>query len=219
MKASTVGFAVVAAAQVLAAGAARAEGGTMPTAYPASNYHTGTAVAFAACVRARPPASSTSAVIQRRPLFKATTSEARGPDRTGADRRAPDLGACQREPTPRRRFHPLPGVGFEGFRELWKNGAAGDIDCSRAENLVYIYAVPLAAAELYTKKAVNSVADLKGVKFRSYSVATARIAELLRHDRCRSGGGSLPGALATGVADASSHVRFDGYRRQGVGMH
>src|SRR3990167_5771431 len=42
-----------------------------------------------------------------------------------------------------------------------------------------LYAVAWPPQGIYTKKPLNSAADLKGVKWRAYSPATARIAELV----------------------------------------
>ena len=46
------------------------------------------------------------------------------------------------------------------------------------KGLVFLYAVPWPAQGLYSKKEINSVEDLKGLKFRAYNSATIRIAEL-----------------------------------------
>lgn len=42
-----------------------------------------------------------------------------------------------------------------------------------------LYAVPWPPPGLYFNKEVNSTADSKGVKFRAYNAATARVAELM----------------------------------------
>ncbi len=41
-----------------------------------------------------------------------------------------------------------------------------------------LYAVPWPPQGLYFKKEINSVADMKGIKFRSYNNTTTRFAEL-----------------------------------------
>ena len=46
------------------------------------------------------------------------------------------------------------------------------------KGLVFLYAVPWPAQGLYSKKEINNVNDLKGLKFRAYNSETIRIAEL-----------------------------------------
>lgn len=48
-----------------------------------------------------------------------------------------------------------------------------------ARGVRVLYSVPWPGQGIYTKNALKSVADLKGVKFRTYSPQTARLAELL----------------------------------------
>ena len=47
------------------------------------------------------------------------------------------------------------------------------------QGMMLLYAVPWPPQGIYAKKPINSAADLKGVKWRAYSPATARIAELV----------------------------------------
>ncbi len=42
-----------------------------------------------------------------------------------------------------------------------------------------LFAVAWPSQGIYTKKEINSVADLRGIKWRAYSPATAKIAELI----------------------------------------
>ncbi|MDP3085786.1 MAG: TRAP transporter substrate-binding protein DctP, partial [Rubrivivax sp.] len=47
------------------------------------------------------------------------------------------------------------------------------------QGMMLLYAVPWPPQGIYVKKPINTAADLKGVKWRAYSPATARIAELV----------------------------------------
>ena len=64
-----------------------------------------------------------------------------------------------------------------------------------------LYGVPWPSQGLYFKKEIKSVADSKGVKFRSYNNSTARIAELMGMLPVQVEAAELSQALATGVAD------------------
>jgi TRAP-type C4-dicarboxylate transport system substrate-binding protein len=71
------------------------------------------------------------------------------------------------------------------------------------QGMLLLYAVPWPPQGIYTKKPINSAADLKGVKWRAYSPATARIAELVGAQPVTVQAAELSQALATGVVDAT----------------
>ena len=82
------------------------------------------------------------------------------------------------------------------------------------QNLVLLYAVPWPPQGLYFKKEVNAVADMKGIKFRSYNSATARMAELAGMLPVQIEAAELSQALATGVAEAFISSGATGYDRK-----
>jgi len=82
------------------------------------------------------------------------------------------------------------------------------------QNLVLLYAVPWPPQGLYFKKEVNSVADMKGVKFRSYNSATARLAELSGMLPVQIEAAEISQAFATGVAESMISSGATGYDRK-----
>jgi TRAP-type C4-dicarboxylate transport system substrate-binding protein len=62
--------------------------------------------------------------------------------------------------------------------------------------------VPWNPQGIYTKKPVNSVAEMKGLKWRSYSPVTARLAELMNMVPVTIQAAELSQALATGVVES-----------------
>ncbi|MFG5775785.1 TRAP transporter substrate-binding protein [Comamonas sp. J-3] len=66
---------------------------------------------------------------------------------------------------------------------------------------VLLYSVAWPPQGIYTKKAINSAADLKGMKWRVYSPTTARIGELIGAQPVTVQEAELSQALATGVVD------------------
>ncbi len=68
--------------------------------------------------------------------------------------------------------------------------------------VVFLYAVPWPPQGLYTKKPVNSAQDLKGLRFRAYNPATARLAELLGMAPVQVEAADIPQAFATGIVEA-----------------
>ena len=74
--------------------------------------------------------------------------------------------------------------------------------------------MPWPAQGLYSKKAINSVDDLKGLKFRAYNSATIRIAELTGMAPTKIEAAEISQAFATGVADSMVSSGATGYDRK-----
>ena len=70
------------------------------------------------------------------------------------------------------------------------------------QGMALLYAVAWPPQGIYAKKQLNSAADLKGVKWRAYSPATARIAELVGAQPVTIQASELSQALATGVVES-----------------
>jgi TRAP-type C4-dicarboxylate transport system substrate-binding protein len=80
------------------------------------------------------------------------------------------------------------------------------------QGMALLYAVPWPPQGIYVKKPINSAADLKGVKWRAYSPATARIAELVGAQPVTVQAAELSQAMATGVVESymsSGSTGFD----------
>ena len=70
------------------------------------------------------------------------------------------------------------------------------------QGMALLYAVAWPPQGIYVKKPISSAADLKGVKWRAYSPATARIAELVGAQPVTIQASELSQALATGVVES-----------------
>lgn len=191
-----------AAVTAMTASAAMAEKWDLPMAYPASNFHSQNGADFAKCVT-----DGTDGKLQ-------VETHPGGSLFSGDDiKRAVQTGQApigERLISAHANENPLFGVdsipflatSFDDSEKLWKAAKEPMEKLLDSQNLVYIYAVPWPAQGLYTKKEVNSVADLKGVKFRAYNSATARIAELSGMVPVQIEAADLSQALATGVAES-----------------
>ncbi len=71
-----------------------------------------------------------------------------------------------------------------------------------SDGMALLYAVPWPPQGIYVKKPINAAADLKGVKWRAYSPATSRIAELVGAQPVTVQASELSQALATGVVES-----------------
>jgi TRAP-type transport system periplasmic protein len=80
------------------------------------------------------------------------------------------------------------------------------------QGMMLLYAVAWPPQGIYTKKPLTSVGDMKGLKWRAYSPATARIAELVGAQPVTVQQAELSQAMATGVIDSymsSGSTGFD----------
>jgi TRAP-type C4-dicarboxylate transport system substrate-binding protein len=80
-----------------------------------------------------------------------------------------------------------------------------------AQGLMLLMAVPWGPQGIYAKKDLNTVDDMKGLKFRSYNVGTTRIAELASAQPVTIQAAELPQALATGVVNSFISSGSTGY--------
>ena len=71
------------------------------------------------------------------------------------------------------------------------------------QGIMLLYSVPWPPQGIYSKKPINSAADLKGIKWRAYSPATGRIAELVGAQPVTVQQAELSQAMATGVIEAT----------------
>jgi TRAP-type C4-dicarboxylate transport system substrate-binding protein len=79
------------------------------------------------------------------------------------------------------------------------------------QGMLLLYAVPWPPQGLYSKKPIAALADLKGSKWRAYSPATARIAELIGAQPVTVQAAELSQAMATGVVESFMTSGATGY--------
>ena len=71
------------------------------------------------------------------------------------------------------------------------------------QGMMLLYSVPWPPQGLYSKKPINSAADLRGIKWRAYSPSTARIADLIGAQAVTVQAAEFQQALATGVVEST----------------
>jgi len=79
------------------------------------------------------------------------------------------------------------------------------------QGMMLLYAVAWPPQGVYSKKPLNSAADLKGIKWRAYSPATARIAELVGAQPVTVQAAEVSQAFATGVTESMMSSGATGY--------
>lgn len=98
---------------------------------------------------------------------------------------------------------PFLAVSYDEAMKLWR-AQKPILEKKLAEQgILLMYSVPWPPQGIYTKKPINAAADLKGIKWRAYSPATGRIAELVGAQPVTVQAAELSQAMATGVVEAT----------------
>ncbi len=93
-------------------------------------------------------------------------------------------------------------TSYGDAKKLYKASKDEIVKGLDSKGLVFLYAVPWPAQGLYSKKEINSVADLKGLKFRAYNAATIRIAELTGMAPTKIEAAEISQAFSTGAVES-----------------
>jgi len=206
--------AAIAVSAAMALPAMAAEKWDLPMAYSGSNFHSVTGAEFAQCIT-----TGTGGEIE-------VTTHPSGSLFAGADiKRAVQTGQV---PIGERLLSghqnesaifgwdsvPFMVSSFDEHDKLYE-AAKPHIDELLAEqNMTMLYSVPWPPQGLYFNKEVNSVADMEGLKFRSYNNATARLAELTKMLPVSIEAAEISQAFATGVAESMVSSGATGYDRK-----
>jgi TRAP-type C4-dicarboxylate transport system substrate-binding protein len=184
----------------------------LPSAYPASNFHTENLQQFANDVD---KASGGKLKIQLHPnasLFKAP--EIKRAVQGGQAQAGEILLVNYENEDP---FYGLDGIPFlatsyaDSFK-LYKASRKTLDDKLGKQGMMLLYTVAWPPQGIYTNRTLNSVADMKGLKWRAYSPATSKIAELVGAQPVTVQAAEVSQALATGVIDSymsSGSTGFD----------
>ncbi|WP_225784992.1 TRAP transporter substrate-binding protein [Xenophilus sp. Marseille-Q4582] len=184
----------------------------LPSAYPATNYHTANLIQFAADADKASAGKLKITVHANASLFKAPEIK-----------RAVQGGQAQAGEILLVNFQNewqvfgADGLPFlaDSYDSAWKLYQAQKPLLEKKlgeQGMSLLYTVPWPPQGIYVKKPIQSAADLKGVKWRAYSPATARIAELVGAQPVTVQAAELSQAMATGVVESymsSGSTGFD----------
>lgn len=172
----TVGVTV--AAFALAA-SAHAQTWDMPTPYSAREFHTKNVMAFAKDVAAATKGKLTIKVHPAASLIK--HPEIPKAIRGGQVPIGEFLLSILANDNPVFGVDSVPGLAtnYEDAKKLWDASRDTVAEVLAKQNMVVLYVVPWPPQGVYAKKEVTSLADMKGVKFRTYNAATSRFAQLM----------------------------------------
>lgn len=193
---------LTAAALIAGAGAAVAQTAwVLPSAYPPANYHVQNLSQFASDVDAATSGALKITIHPNASLFKAP--DIKRAVQTGQAQAGEVLISLHENENPVFGIDVVPflATSFDQSKKLWSASRPAIEKALDAQGLKLLYATPWPPQGIFTKKDVNSVADLKGLKWRAYNVGTSRIAELVSAQPVTVQAAELPQALATGVVD------------------
>ncbi|WP_170348846.1 MULTISPECIES: TRAP transporter substrate-binding protein [Ruegeria] len=205
------------AATALTAAAAlpvAAEKWDMPMAYSASNFHSATGAEFAKCVTTGTGGEIEIVTHPSGSLFKG--ADIKRAIQTGQAPIGERLLSGHQNENALFGFDSIPflATSFDDSAKLWDAAKPSIENLLAEQNLTLLYAVPWPPQGLYFKDEVNSVADMKGIKFRSYNNATSRLAELTGMLPVTIEAAEISQAFATGVADSMVSSGSTGYDRK-----
>jgi len=179
-----------------------AEKWDMALAYGAGNFHSANAAEFAKNVSEKSGGKLTIVTHPGGSLFKG--GEIFRAVRTGqaqiGERFMSALG--KEDPLLEVDSQPFLATSYDDAMKLYKASKPEIVKGLDEKGLVFLYAVPWPAQGLYSKKAINSVADLKGLKFRAYNSATIRIAELTGMAPTKIEAAEISQAFSTGAVES-----------------
>jgi TRAP-type C4-dicarboxylate transport system substrate-binding protein len=184
----------------------------LPAAYSPTNFHTENLVQFAADVDKASGGKLKITVHSNASLFKAPEIK-----------RAVQGGQAQLGEILLVNFQnewqmfgadgiPFLADSYDEAEKLWKAQKPLLEKKLAEQGMTVLYAVAWPPQGIYSKRPLNSAADLKGIKWRAYSPATARLAELLGAQPVTVQAAELSQAMATGVVESymsSGSTGFD----------
>ncbi len=183
----------------------------LPAAYPADNPHSENLVAFAKDVEAATGGKLSITVHASASLFKAP--EIKRAVQTGQAQMGEVLMSIHENEDPVYGIDVVPflATSFADAKKLYAASKAAVEKKLDSQGVKLLFMVPWAPQGVYAKKDINSVEDMRGLKWRSYNVGTTRLGELLGMQSVTIQAAELPQALATGVVNSFMSSGGTGY--------
>ncbi len=183
----------------------------LPAAYPPDNFHTENLNAFSKEVSDATGGKLQIAVHANASLFKAP--EIKRAVQTGQAQAGEVLMSLHENEDPVYGLDVVPflATSFDQSKKLWDVQKPVLEKKLSGQGLMLLFAVPWPPQGIFAKKEINTVDDLKGVKWRAYNVGTSRIAEIVGAQPVTVQAAELPQALATGVVTTFMTSGATGY--------
>jgi len=183
----------------------------LPAAYPASTFHTENLVQFASDVEKATGGKLKIQVHANASLFKAP--EIKRAVQGGQAQLGEILLANFENENPLFGLDGLPflAASYAEANKLYQAQKPALDKYLGNQNMRVLFAVPWPPQGIYVNKEISSVADMRGIKWRAYSPATGKIAELIGAQPVTVQAAELSQALATGVVQSYMSSGSTGY--------
>ena len=183
----------------------------LPTAYPANNFHTENIQQFAADVDKATAGKLKITVHPNASLFKAP--EIKRAVQGGQAQAGEILLVNFENEDPMYGLDGIPflATSYGSAFKLYKASRKTLDDHLAKQGMKVLFAVPWPPQGIYSKRTLNSVTDMRGLKWRAYSPATSKIAELVGAQPVTVQAAEVSQALATGVMDSMMTSGATGY--------
>ena len=203
--------AIAACVAALAAPAMAQTKWNLPAAYPADNPHSVNLNEFAKDVSDATGGKLQITVHAAASLFKAP--EIKRAVATGQAQVGEVLISLHENEDPMFGIDVVPflATSYPASKKLWLASKPAVEKKLASQGLMLLFAVPWGPQGIYVKKELNTIEDMKGLKWRSYNVGTSRIAELVGAQPVTIQAAELPQALATGVVNSFVSSGSTGY--------
>jgi TRAP-type transport system periplasmic protein len=187
---------------LIAAGAFAQTKWDLPSAYPATNFHTENLVQFAADIDKATAGKLKITVHPNASLFKAP--EIKRAVQTNQAQAGEILASIYQNEWQIFGADALPFLAdsYDEAMKLWKIQKPLIDKKLNEQGMLSLYAVAWPPQGIYSKKPLNAAADLKGMKWRAYNPGTSRIAELVGAQPVTIQANEVGQAFATGVAES-----------------
>jgi TRAP-type C4-dicarboxylate transport system substrate-binding protein len=183
----------------------------LPAAYPADNPHTVNLIQFAKDVEKATNGKLVITVHPAASLFKAP--DIKRAVQSGQAQMGEVLISIHENEDPLYGLDVVPflATSYPQALKLWQASKPAIEKKLASQGMVLLFAVPWGPQGIYAKKDINTIEDMKGLKWRAYNVGTARIAELVGAQPVTIQAAELPQALATGVVNSFMSSGSTGY--------
>ena len=183
----------------------------LPAAYPQDNFHTENLSQFAKDISEATGGKLQIAIHANASLFKAP--EIKRAVQTGQAQMGEVLMSIHENEDPLYGLDVVPflATSFDQAKKLYAAQKPALEKRLAGQGLMLLYTVAWPPQGIFAKKDITSVEDMKGLKWRSYNVGTARIAEIVGAQPVTVQAAELPQALATGVVNSFMSSSATGY--------
>ena len=204
-------FAAAVAVALLAAPACAQVRWSLPSAYPADNFHSENLDAFAQEVAEATGGKLAIKTYPNASLFPATAIKSAV--RIGQAQMGEILISLHDNEDPMFGIDVVPflAASYDEARKLWAASKPAIERKFAAQGLMVLFAVPWPPQGIYAKKEINTVADMQGLSWRVYNAGTERIAQIVGAYPVTIQAADLQRALATGLINAFMTSVATGY--------